>query len=176
MAKPKKKYSNLTIIEKNLIKKKLGITKIQDIDTTILKKLKEKIKIIKDTRYKNKITYKLWDVIMCVILASFAQNDTWEEIHEFVVDNYTWLKSFLQMTGGIPKEDSYERIMSLVDSDELNNILFEFFDSMTFTPFKETEMYNMDGRVNNGSKQDMTINSEAQSPLNCLNVYSNKYR
>lgn len=175
MAKPKKKYSDLTIVEKNLIKKKLGITKIQDIDTAILKQLKEKIKTIKDTRYKNMITYKLWDVIMCVILASFAQNDTWEEIHEFVVDNYKWLKSFLQMTGGIPKVDSYERIMGLVDSKELNNILFSFFDAMTFAPKQETEMYNFDGRVNNGSKQNLTIHQEAESPLNCLNVYSNKY-
>lgn len=175
MAKPKKKYSDLTIVEKNLIKKKLGITKVQDIDTAILKQLKEKIKTIKDTRYKNMITYKLWDVIMCVILASFAQNDTWEEIHEFVVDNYKWLKSFLQMTGGIPKVDSYERIMGLVDSKELNNILFSFFDAMTFAPKQETEMYNFDGRVNNGSKHNLTIHQEAESPLNCLNVYSNKY-
>lgn len=76
MAKPKKKYSDLSTIERNLIKKKLGIKKIQDIDITILKQLKENIKSIKDIRYKNKITYKLWDVIMCVILASFAQNDT----------------------------------------------------------------------------------------------------
>lgn len=175
MAKPKKKYADLNRVEKNLIKKKLGITKIQDLDTAILKQLKEKLKKLKDSRYQNKITYKLWDVIMCVILASFAQNDTWEEIHEFVVDNYQWLKSFLQMTGGIPKADSYERIMSLVDSNELNNILFSFFDAMTFAQSPKTEMYNFDGRVNNGSKQNMTINGKAKSPLNCLNVYSNKY-
>jgi len=31
------------------------------------------------------------------------------------------------MTGGIPKEDSYERIMGLVNTDELNKILFDFF-------------------------------------------------
>ena len=40
------------------------------------------------------IIYKLWDVIMCVVLASFACNDTWEEIHDFVVDNYSWIRTF----------------------------------------------------------------------------------
>lgn len=175
MAKPKKKYSDLNRVEKNLIKKKLGITKVQDIDISILKQLKDRIKLIKDIRCKNKITYKLWDVIMCVILASFAQNDTWEEIHEFVLDNYKWLKSFLQMTGGIPTEDSYERIMGLIDNDELNNILFCFFEEITFASRPQTEMYNFDGRVNNGSRQKLTMNSSAKSPLNCLNVYSNKY-
>lgn len=131
MAKPQKKYSNLTRLEKNVIKKKLGITKIQDIDIAILKQLKEKIKLIKDVRCKNKITYKLWDVIMCVILASFSKNDNWEEIHEFVIDNYKWLRNFLQMTGGIPTADSYERIMSLIDEKELNGILFDFFRAIT---------------------------------------------
>lgn len=77
------------------------------------------------------------------------------------------------MTGGIPKEDSYERIMGLVDSNELNEILFSFFDTITFAPKPETEMYNFDGRVNNGSKQNLTMSQEAKSP--CLNVYSNKY-
>ena len=175
MAKPKKKYEDLNRVEKNLIKKKLKITKIQDIDIAILRQLKENIKKIKDNRCQNKITYKLWDVIMCVILASFAHNDTWEEIHNFVIDNYKWLKNFLQMTGGIPTEDSYERIMGLVDSKELNEILFEFFDTMTFASKPQVEMYNFDGRVNNGSKQNLTMSNEAIAPLNCLNVYSNKY-
>ena len=59
MAKPKKKYSELSTVEKNLIKKKLGITKIQDIDIAILKQLKERLKLIKDTRCKKKVIYKL---------------------------------------------------------------------------------------------------------------------
>lgn len=175
MAKPQKKYSNLDTKQINYIKKKLGITKIQDIDVTILKQLKEKLKILKDVRCKNMITYKLWDVLMCVILASFAENNTWEEIHNFVVDNYKWFKSFLQMTGGIPTEDSYERIVGLVNSKELNKILLDFFKALTLDLNPQVELYNFDGRVNNGSKRNSTISNHSKAPLNCLNVYSNKY-
>lgn len=60
MAKPKKKYSDLSKEEIKFIKKKLNITKIQDIDTAILKELKEALKKIKDKRNKNMITFKLW--------------------------------------------------------------------------------------------------------------------
>lgn len=176
MAKPQKKYSNLDKRQINYIKKKLGITKIQDIDTAILKQLKENLKKLKDSRNQNMIIYKLWDVLMCVILASFAENDTWEEIHNFVVDNYKWLKSFLQMTGGIPTEDSYERIIGLIDSNELNNILLDFFKTITLELNPQTELYNFDGRVNNGSKRNLTISNESKTPLNCLNIYSNKYK
>ncbi len=75
MAKPKKKYSDLNKEEISFIKKKLRITKIQDIDVAILKQLKENMKLVKDSRNKNMIIYKLWDVIMCVILASFADKN-----------------------------------------------------------------------------------------------------
>lgn len=175
MAKPKKKYSDLTKLEISFIKKKFNINKIKDIDITILKDLKERLKKLKDRRNQNMILYKLWDVIMCVILASFADNNTWEDIHNFIVDNYKWFKSFLQMTGGIPTEDSYERIMGLIDTQELNCILFDFFKEITFEQQVEVELNNFDGRVNNGSKRKVTINNEAKDPLNCLNVYSNKY-
>ena len=175
MAKPVVKYSNLTIREKNFIKKKLNIQTFKDVDITIFKRLKEELKLLKDTRSKNKIIFKLWDVIMCVVIASLANNNDWDDIHEFVEDNYKWFKSFLQMTGGIPKASSYERIMSLVDSDELNKILFDFYKAITFEFHPEVEMLNIDGRVNNGSKRNKTIMNEEVKPLNCLNIYSNKY-
>lgn len=175
MGKPPKKYSNLSKEEIKFIKEKLGITRIQDIDTAILKELKESLKILKDSRNKNMISFKLWDVIMCVILASFADCDDWEEIHEFVVDNYKWLKSFLQMTGGIPKASSYERIISLIDDNELNKILFDFFKTLTRNLNPEIRLRNFDGRVNNGSKRNNTILNDEKKPLNCLNCYDNEY-
>lgn len=174
MAKPPKKYDDLLKQEKSFLKKKFGITKFDEIDVAILKNLKERLKKLKDNRNQNMILYKLWDVIMCVIIASFASNDTWEDIHNFVVDNYNWFRSFLQMTGGIPKESSYERIMGLVDSKELNKILLDFFQEITFTDTSKTNILSFDGRVNNGSKRVSTLNNESKSPLNCLNVYSNQ--
>ena len=41
MAKPQKKYENFTKEQKIFIKKILGIRKLEDIDITILKQLKE---------------------------------------------------------------------------------------------------------------------------------------
>lgn len=175
MSKPKKKYSDLSKSEIQFIKKKLNITKIQDIDIAILKELKDALKQIKDTRNKNMITFKLWDVIMCVVLASFAFCNDWEDIHIFVTDNYHWLKSFLQMTGGIPTVNSYERIMSLIDKDELNSILLDFFKGVTTKLNPEINLMNFDGRNNNGSSRTLTALNDSKSSLNCLNCYDNQY-
>lgn len=175
MGKPPKKYSNLSKEEIKIIKDKLNIKKIQDIDIAILKELKEGLKVLKDSRNKNMISFKLWDVIMCIILATFSDCNDWEEIHTFVVDNYNWLKSFLQMTGGIPKANSYERIISLIDASELNNILFDFFKTLTRKLNPDIKLRNFDGRVNNGSKRNNTILKEGNRALNCLNCYDNEY-
>ena len=174
MAKPEKKYECLNKEQKSFLKKALGIRKLEDLDLSILKELKERLKLLKDTRNKNMLIYKLWDVIMCVVIASFANNNTWNDIHQFVIDNYKWFKSFLQMTGGIPCAESYERIISLVDSNELNKILLDFFSYIIITKSVKTSMYDFDGRINNGSKRKATILSEEKKPLNCLNVYSNE--
>lgn len=45
-------------------KKTLGISKIEDIDKTVLKQLKKQLKALKDSWIKNKGIYKLWDVII----------------------------------------------------------------------------------------------------------------
>ena len=160
MAKPPKKYDGLTKEQKKFLKKMLGIKKLEDLDVAILKQLKEKLKALKDVRNKNMLIYKLWDVIMCVIIASFANNNTWDDIHQFFKNNYKWFKSFLQMTGGIPCVDSYERIMALVDSDELNKILLDFFTYIIISNSIKTNMLNFDGRVNNGSKRKTTLLSD----------------
>ena len=175
MAKPVKKYSNLNKEEIKYVKKVLGITKIQDIDTAILKQLKEELKKLKDTRNKNMISFKMWDVVMCVILASFADCNDWDEIYLFVENNYKWFISFLQMTGGVPKASSYERIISLIDENELKAILFDFFKSITRKLNPEIKLRNFDGRVNNGSKRNKTILNDDKKPLNCLNCYDNGY-
>ena len=48
---------------------------------------------------------------------------------------------------------------------------FLFFNTFTFKQTPDVNITNIGGRVNNGSKRNPTIISEAKRPLNCLNVY-----
>ena len=58
MAKPSKKRFELSIREVNYIKKQLGITKIEDVDKAAMKRLKEKLKTLTDSRIKKKTKFK----------------------------------------------------------------------------------------------------------------------
>ena len=175
MGKVNNKRFNLNTREINFILEKLGIDNILDIDVAILKRLKERLKTITDTRQRWKITYKIWDVIICVIISNFAEVYDWDDISLFVNEHYKWFRSFLQMTGGVPTGQTYENVLAIVDHKELENILVGFYQDLILTVTKERDLINIDGRTSNGSSRKATSYSEKTKPLNVLNMYSNKY-
>lgn len=171
-----KKKFNLESYQIKYLKQKLKISKVEEIDTALLKNLKEQIKEeLIDVRQQGKITYKLWDIVICVIIADFANIYDWEDIEDFVKIKYKWLKSFLQMTGGVPDAQTYERVMSLIDSKELEQMLVTFLMALVNNQSKEKDIKCFDGRVSKSSARNKTDYNEKEKPLNCLNVYSTKY-
>lgn len=79
------------------------------------------------------------------------------------------------MIVGIPKANFYERILSLVDVNELNKILFDFFKTIIRKLNPEIKLRNFDGRTNNRSKRNQTVLNDKRTPLSCLNCYDNEY-
>lgn len=77
------------------------------------------MKSLTDSRQQVKYTYKIWDVVVCDITSTLCGKKDWEEIYDFVEEKYDFFRSFLKMTGGIPWAKTYERIMSIINYEEL---------------------------------------------------------
>ena len=149
--------------------------KIKEIEISKLKELKEKSKMLKDERQKGKIVYKIWDIVVVVILAVLADCNEWEEIADYARDKKDFLKKFLKLTGGIPTAKTYERVISLIDSQELNKIFVDFIKDIQFMDdiyFKD--ILSFDGKVDKGSSRKKGYIVEETKPLYVLNVYSDK--
>ena len=145
------------------------------IEVEKLKELKVKTMMLKDERQKGKITYKIWDIVVVVILAVLADCNEWEEIADYAKDEKDFLKTFLKLTGGIPTAKTYERVISMLDSNELNKIFVEFIKDIQFMEdiyFKD--ILSFDGKVDRGSARNKGYIVEETKPLNVLNVYSDK--
>lgn len=170
------KEHNLNLENKqiNRLLKILKVSKIEEIEPVILKRLKEELKKLTDTRQKCKTHYKIWDVAMYVIIANFANNYDWNDIHDFIEYKKIWFRSFLLMSGGIPSAKTIENIFSIINPKELENILTYFYLSIIECT-REQEIINIDGRVDCGSARNKTDYNEKIKPLNVLNAYSNKY-
>lgn len=149
--------------------------KIKEIEISKLKELKEKSMMLKDERQKGKVIYKIWDIVVVVILAVLADCNEWEEIADYARDEKDFLKKFLKLTGGIPTAKTYERAISLIDSQELNKIFVDFIKDIQFMDdiyFKD--ILSFDGKVDKGSSRKKGYIVEETKPLNVLNVYSDK--
>ena len=154
---------------KKIDKKKANI---KNMDILTLKSIKEKAKEITDMRIKKKCTYKLWDIICVVFLASICNCNDWGDIEIFAKKNKEWLRNFLQLTGGIPPVVTYKNIMSIVDAQELHNFCTHAYNELIENARKKGDIYHFDGKVENNSKRKTNKNNEKVKPLNVLNVYS----
>lgn len=148
---------------------------VKEVELLKLKELKEKSMMLNDERQKGKITYKIWDIVVVVILAVLANCDEWEEIEDFATDEKKFLRKFLKLTGGIPSAKTYERVISMIDSKELNKIFVDFIKEIQFmdeVDFKD--IFSFDGKVDKGSARKKGFIVDDTKPLNVLNVYSDK--
>lgn len=175
MAKISKRRFKLNMKQINYIKKKLNISSIEDVDKAALKLLKNKLKSLTDIRQKHKTKFKVWDIVICVVLAVLFGAQSWDDIHDFVDNHYEWLREFLLMTGGIPCAKTYERVLSILDPKEVETIFNDFIMSFSLDNHDQNDIIDIDGRVTRGSSRNETIYHEKIKPLNVLNAYSNNY-
>ncbi len=60
----------------------------------------------------------------------------------------------LKLTGGIPSAKTYERVISLIDCQELNKIFVDFVKSIQFMDNKFfKDILSFDGKVDSGSSR-----------------------
>ena len=148
---------------------------IEEIEIERLKELKEKSMMLNDKRQKGKVTYIIWDIVVVTILAVLADCNEWEEIADYAKDKKEFLKTFLKLTGGIPSAKTYERVISILDSNELNKIFVEFIKDIQFMEYKYfKDILSFNGKVDKGSARNKGYIVEETKPLNVLNVYSDK--
>lgn len=164
MSKYSKKMADLKKLDKKY--DKLGINS--------LKIFKEKLKNLQDERQKAKCTYKIWDVVTYVFIATLSGQDTWEDIHDFVESKYDFFRSFLLMTGGVPNAKTISRIFSKLKPESLEYYVKVFFDDCIKTNDNYCrDVLALDGKQDNGSGRNANEIRAAVENLNVLNVYSN---
>lgn len=140
---------------------------IKELSILELKYLKNQAKNLTDRRMKRKCKYKIWDIVCVALLATISNCNEWEEIEMFAIKNKEWLRKFLLLKGGIPSAQTYERVISLLEPNEINKICVEFSNILTEANKRKKEMYHFDGKVEKGSsRKDGKI-----KPLNVLNVF-----
>ena len=100
-------------------------------------KLRPKITIadhfseLEDPRIERTKRHKLIDIITITICAVISNADGWTEIERYGKSKYKWLKKFLELPNGIPSHDTFARVFSLLNPEQLQQYFLKWIESIS---------------------------------------------
>ena len=74
---------------------------------------------LKDPRVERNREHLLEEILLVAIAAVLSGAESWNDMEEYGKAKKAWLKTFLQMPGGIPSHDTFNRVFAALNSDEL---------------------------------------------------------
>ena len=115
-------------------------------------KLLDIFKQIQDNRRDLSKLHKLNDILVMAIIAVICGADTWNNIEEYCEAKEEWLSSFLDLEHGIPSHDTFNRVISSIDSHHYESCFVEWVNELIQVSAVK-EIVNIDGKTICGAKQ-----------------------
>jgi predicted transposase YbfD/YdcC len=106
---------------------------------------------ISDPRMERTKLHSLQDILVIAVLATICAAESYPEIAEFGEDKEDWLKTFLELSNGIPSHDTFRRVLQLLKPAELEQAFREWAAGMT--QLEAGEIIAIDGKHLKGSKR-----------------------
>jgi hypothetical protein len=76
-----------------------------------------------DPRQAGKVSYPLVEMSIVAVAGVIADCDGWEDVADFGRDRLDWLRRFLPFENGVPSHDTFARVFSVVDAEQLEALL-----------------------------------------------------
>jgi predicted transposase YbfD/YdcC len=115
-------------------------------------KLLSIFKQIEDNRRDISKLHNLNDILIMSIIAVICGADTWNNIEEYCEAKEEWLSEFLNLQNGIPSHDTFNRVISSIDSQHFEACFVEWVSELIkVTDVKE--IVNIDGKTIRGAKE-----------------------
>ncbi len=106
---------------------------------------------INDPRVDRTKEHLLSDVIFITIAAVICGAGTWNEIELYGKTKEPWLRKYLSLKNGIPSHDTFNRVYSLLDPQELEESFINWVKDVS--ELTEGEIISIDGKSIRGSRK-----------------------
>ncbi len=166
-----------------------------DLDGTGIEKdffdeLGKELGALSDSRQQAKVWHKLGDVVAIVFFSLLSDVDEWVEMEYFAIDQREVLQKYLELPHGIPSHDTLERVIAVIDPDELQGLLVSTLRTVIMRATKEMGMplytneelgievddiVAIDGKETRNTGKKNPKDREDGRNLNELNVQSTEY-
>ena len=90
-----------------------------------LEAIEEHFSKVNDPRRDRTKEHKLIDIIAIAICAVICGAEGWVDIENFGNSKLPWLKTFLELSNGIPSHDTFGRVFSMINAQEFQASFYD---------------------------------------------------
>lgn len=106
---------------------------------------------LRDPRVERTREHLLEEILLMVIAAVLSGAESWNEIEGYGKAKHLWFKSLLKLPGGIPSHDTFNRVISGLDSAELEKGFMAWVSSIA--RLTAGEVVAIDGKALCGTRE-----------------------
>jgi predicted transposase YbfD/YdcC len=107
---------------------------------------------ITDPRMENKVTHNFSAIIFVALCGVLSQCESWDDISDYCSAKKEWLSKYVDLTNGIPSGDTFRRVFTLLDPDNMEDLL-RTHSSEIVQGNRKTDQIAIDGKALRGSKK-----------------------
>ena len=164
----------------NIVDENCSEIDIHDLNFEILKTLNTKMMNLDDFRHGSYELHYMNEIVIIVFLALLSNCDEWTQIYMFQVQHEDWLHNFLKLPYGLPSISTIRRVMSMIDTKDLEIICVEFIYEKTAEIERNIHIENkrdiitLDGKEINSSGREFSKKGKVKN-IQAMSAYSTKY-
>ena len=126
--------------------------------------------------HPNKL-HKLLDIVVIVIWATLANQETWVDIAEYAREKEPLLRQYLELANGIPSHDTLSRAFTMIQPELFETLFYSWMEQQTPQTQELIRRLILDGKLLRGTRSSGTGKVEqAQEALNIVTLYSSSER
>jgi predicted transposase YbfD/YdcC len=104
-----------------------------------------------DPRVERTKEHLLSDIVFVAIAAVLCGAESWNDIEQYGQAKQAWLKAFLALPNGIPSHDTFNRVFSALDPEQLEACFLAWVREVA--QLSQGEVVSIDGKAIRGSRQ-----------------------
>lgn len=105
---------------------------------------------MKDPRIDRRKVHKMEDLIFISIACVLCGGESWYDMELYCKLKYDWLKTILELPGGIPSHDTFNRFFSALDPKEFESCFIKWTNSIMERT--DGEVISIDGKTMRGTR------------------------
>src|SRR6266571_438305 len=106
---------------------------------------------LRDPRVERTREHLLEEILLITVAAILSGANGWNEIEDYAHSKHAWFKSFLTLPGGIPSHDTFNRVFSALDPEELEKGFVAWVSSLA--RLTAGEVVAIDGKALRGTQE-----------------------